>query len=189
MAETPPTTDPNARAAPADAEQDAIDHQLAVWNRELPGLDLETEGIVERIWRLARSFERTTNETLEEFDLSFGEWRLLGHLRYNGAPYHGKPGKLSEALGLSTGAMTNRLDVLERRGLVRRLPDPDDRRGVIVELTDAGHGVWEAAVGAQAEKEALVASALTASDRTELNRLLRRLTLAFAEHFGHAQKK
>ena len=111
--------------------------------------------------------------------LTFGEWRLMGQLRYTGAPYHGKPGKLAEALGLSSGAMTNRLDAMERRGLVRRLPDPDDRRGVIVELTDDGHRLWETTVETQAEKEAVVASALDDEEKRELNELLRRLMHAF----------
>ena len=73
-------------------------------------------------------------ETSERFELNPGEWRLMAHLRYGGPPYLGKPGKLSKYLGLSTGAMTNRLDNMERRGLIRRLDDPDDRRGVIIEL-------------------------------------------------------
>lgn len=168
------------------AEPDRIDAKLQVWGRELPGLDLEIEGIVERIYTLQRFLERTATETLEAHSLTFGEWRLMGHLRYTGAPYHGKPGKLAEALGLSSGAMTNRLDAMERRELVRRLPDPDDRRGVIVELTETGHRLWETTVETQAEKEALVASALDDQEKRELNALLRRLMHAFYEHHGHA---
>ena len=76
----------------APAEPDRIDAKLQVWGRELPGLDLEIEGIVERIYMLHRYLERTATETLEAHGLSFGEWRLMGHLRYTGEPYHGKPG-------------------------------------------------------------------------------------------------
>ena len=68
----------------------------------------------------------------------------MAHLRYGGPPYRGKPGKLAKWLGLSTGAMTNRLDNMERRKLLRRVDDPDDRRGVIVELTDEGKQLWDA---------------------------------------------
>jgi len=75
--------------------------------------------------------------------------------------------------------MTNRIDRLEHAGLVRRLPDPDDRRGVIVELTDAGHKAWEDSVAAQAAKESLVAAALTKDEKRQLNALLRRLMLEF----------
>ena len=85
--------------------------------------------------------------------------------------------------------MTNRLDNMERRGLIRRLDDPDDRRGVIVELTDEGKDLWDRAVGAQAEKEAIIASAIDERERRQLNDLLRRLMNAFAEHHGPLKHK
>ena len=88
-----------------------------------------------------------------------------GNLRCSGPPYRGKPGKLAKQLGLSSGAMTNRLDNMERRGLIRRIDDPDDRRGVIIELTEAGQQLWDETVGAQAQKEALVAYALDEEER------------------------
>lgn len=169
-------------------EPDAFDAQLEVWGRELPTLDLEIEGIVERIQRLQRHLDRSMRETLERFDLSHGEWRLMGYLRYAGPPYRGKPGKLAKHLGLSSGAMTNRLDNMERRGLLRRLDDPDDRRGVLVELTDAGQQLWEESVGAQAQKEALVASALDPDERRRLNDLLRRMVRALDELHGPEHK-
>ena len=80
--------------------------------------------------------------------------------------------------------MTNRLDNMERRGLLRRLDDPDDRRGVFVELTDEGKKVWDEAVGAQAEKESIVATALDDAEKQQLNDLLRRLMNAFEEYHG-----
>jgi DNA-binding MarR family transcriptional regulator len=75
--------------------------------------------------------------------------------------------------------MTNRIDRLENAGLVKRMPDPNDRRGVLVELTDAGHKVWEDALRAGAANEALVAAALSADEKRQLNSLLRRLMLEF----------
>ena len=163
---------------------DVIDRRLEVWGRELPALDLGIEGIIERVGRLDRIIQRTTEETLAAHDLSFGEWRLLGSLRWGGAPYRDKPGRLARWLGVSSGAMTNRLDRMEQRGLIRRLPDPDDRRGVLVELTEAGAAVWEQTVAAQAQKEAVVASALDPEEQAGLNELLRRLLHAFEEHHG-----
>ena len=167
---------------------DRIDGTLEVWARELPELDLVVEGIVERVGRLKRIIERTTEETLAAHDLSFGEWSLIGSLRYGGPPYRDKPGRLANWLGLSSGAMTNRLDRMEERGLIRRLPDPDDRRGVLVELTAEGRAAWEAAVAAQAEKEAVVSAALDASDQKVLNDMLRSLLLAFEERHGQPPK-
>jgi DNA-binding MarR family transcriptional regulator len=170
----------------ATAKADAVDANLEIWARELPELDLETEGIIERIHRLERVVDRAMQETLDAFDLSHGEWKVLAHLRRAGPPYRGKPGKLAKRLDLSSGAMTNRLDNMETRGLVRRLDDPADRRGVIVELTDEGRKLWDAAVGAQAEKESLVDSALGEREKHELNDLLRRLMHAFEGAHGPA---
>jgi DNA-binding MarR family transcriptional regulator len=84
--------------------------------------------------------------------------------------------------------MTNRLDNMERRGVIRRIDDPDDRRGVIVELTDEGRRLWDEAVGAQAEKEAVVGYALTLEEREQLNELLRRLMRVFEAEHGPIRK-
>ncbi len=75
--------------------------------------------------------------------------------------------------------MTNRLDRMEQAGLVKRVPDPDDRRGVHVELTKEGHRLWEEGLSAQAANEALVAAALTKDEKRQLNGLLRRLMREF----------
>jgi DNA-binding MarR family transcriptional regulator len=88
-------------------------------------------------------------------------------------------GDLAKRADLSSGAMTNRLDRLEEAGLVKRVPDPDDRRGVLVELTEAGSKAWNDSVSAQAVKESLIAAALDKSEKRELNALLRRLMLEF----------
>jgi DNA-binding MarR family transcriptional regulator len=172
--------------APSDATamQDNVDRMLEVWKRELPDLDLATEGIVERIQKINKYVDRAMNETLAQFSLDRGEWRLLGALRRSGPPYRQSPGYLSEDLGLSSGAMTNRLDRLEAAGLVRRLPDPDDRRGLKVELTETGWQAWQDSVGVQAQKEALVSSALDPEEKEQLNGLLRRIMLEFEGTFG-----
>jgi DNA-binding MarR family transcriptional regulator len=158
---------------------DHVDRMLEIWKRELPELDLATEGIVERIQKLNKHLDRAMNETLAEFSLDRGEWWLLGALRKSGPPYRRSPGHLAEDLGLSSGAMTNRLDRLEQAGLLRRLPDPSDRRSLHVELTEAGWQRWQDSVGVQAQKEAMVASALTPKEKEQLNSLLRRLMLGF----------
>jgi DNA-binding MarR family transcriptional regulator len=87
------------------------------------------------------------------------------------------PGYLAVHAELSSGAMTNRLDNLEKAGLIRRQPDPNDRRGVQVELTDAGVDAYNESTAAQAAKEQLIASALSAKEKDELNNLLRRLMI------------
>lgn len=155
---------------------DVVDERLAVWKRELPELDLETEGIVERLHRLGRHLERDHGETLERFGISWGEFRVLGALRWAGKPYRASPGQLASTCDLSSGGMTARLDKMEQAGLVRRLPDPDDRRGVQVELTEAGWELWQTSVAAQAEREEAFSAGLTSAEKRQLNDLLRRLS-------------
>lgn len=176
--------DPSVTTRPPPSAPDSVDANLEVWARELPELDLETEGIVQRIEKIERFVDRAMQETLDAFGLSHGEWKVLVNLRYAGPPYRGKPGRLAKRLDLSSGAMTNRLDNMESRGLVRRLDDPDDRRGVLVELTDEGKQLWDAAVAAQAEKESVVGTALADPEKRELNELLRRLMHAFEDAHG-----
>ena len=160
------------------AEQDHIDSFLARHGDTLP-VDLETEAIVDRITSLSKRFISGMEDTLADFGLNYGEWKVLTNLRWVGKPYRRTPGQLAKSTELSSGAMTNRLDRLEEAGLVRRLPDPEDRRSVIVELTEKGSDVWHRAVGVQGEKERLVASALDDREKKQLNALLRRLMLVF----------
>lgn len=164
--------------------RDHVDSMLEIWKRELPQLDLATEGIVERIQKIAWRINKAMDETLAAHDLNKGEWRLLGALRRHGPPYRRSPGQLAEEMGLSSGAMTNRLDRMESAGLIRRQRDPNDRRAIEVELTDAGWQAWQTTVGTQAIKEQLIASALDAKDKEELNRLLRRLLVSLERSEG-----
>jgi DNA-binding MarR family transcriptional regulator len=168
-----------AKAKNAEDRADYVDRMLEVWVREIPSLDRVTEGIVERIDILSRYLDHSMETTLAEFGLDRRTHRVLARLRYQGPPYRLSAGELAEGMGLSSGAMTNRLDRLEAAGLVRRLPDPDDRRGVLVEPTEAGLAAWDRATETQAGKEALIASALTEDEKEQLHALLRRLMRAF----------
>jgi DNA-binding MarR family transcriptional regulator len=170
-------------------ERDQIDGFLEQCAVDLPDLDLEVEGIVDRIQYLQKHLRRTMEATLAEKGLTHGEWSVLGILRRMGEPYRRTPGELARHADLSTGAMTNRLDRLEQAGLITRLPDPDDRRSTQIELTKAGHDAWEQSVGVQAQKEELVVGALSRDERGRLNDLLRRLVLEFERQHGPIRKK
>jgi DNA-binding MarR family transcriptional regulator len=158
---------------------DQLDHVDRFLDRLSPELELdrEVEGIVDRIGGLSRRIKRTAEQTIAEFGLSYGEWHVLGMLHNQGPRL--SPGALTKRLELSSGAMTNRLDGLEQAGLVRRLPDPDDRRALLVELTDEGRRLYRESVAAQAAKESIVAEALSPDEQRQLNALLRRVMLAF----------
>jgi DNA-binding MarR family transcriptional regulator len=164
---------------------DHVDRFLEEIKSELPAdLDLEVEGIVDRISGINRRVQRELDRTLSDHGLSHTDWRILSSLRWAGRPYQRSAGALAKIVDLSSGAMTNRLDQLEQAGLVRRLPDPTDRRGVLVEPTDKGRALWEGAIGVQARKEALLTEALNERERRQLNTLLRRVMLAFEEREG-----
>ena len=164
---------------PRERELDNVDRFVESIREELPQLDLDVEAIVDRIRGLARRLRRDHDETLREFGLNWGEFGLLGMLKRVGPPYRSSPGQLAKFGDLSSGAMTNRLDRLEERGLIRRLPDPTDRRALQVELTQRGTEVYLQAVDAQAGKEQHVTSALTAAEKRQLNDLLRKLMLEY----------
>jgi DNA-binding MarR family transcriptional regulator len=177
----------NHGMAKATEERDHVDRFLEEHADALQGVDLGVEAIVDRINGIQRRLRHALEETLESFDLSYGEWHLLTMLRWAGPPRRRSPGDLARKLELSSGAMTNRLDRLERAGFVRRLPDPEDRRGIQVELTDEGLHVWEESVVAQAQKEAIIAAALTSDEMEELNCLLRRVMIELERREGKAE--
>jgi DNA-binding MarR family transcriptional regulator len=160
-------------------QRDHVDHFLERINYVFPTLDPEVEGIVDRIAGISRRLNWTMDETLSEFGLDSAEHKALSVLAQAGEPYRSTPGGLARRMDLSSGAMTNRLDRLETAGLIRRLPDPDDRRRVVVELTDHGRETYRDAVGVQAKKEALVTAALNDREKVQLNALLRQLMLEF----------
>jgi DNA-binding MarR family transcriptional regulator len=161
--------------------EDRVDRRLRELScGDLPDLDPDVEGIVERIQGINKRLQAVMEETLGEHDLSYGEWRVLCALRRRPGRAS-TPGELAAKVELSSGAMTSRLDRMEREGLIRRLPDPLDRRGVRIELTDDGDSSWIESTNAQAIKEALIASALSKQEQHALNTLLRKLMLALEE--------
>lgn len=162
-------------------EHDKLDDWLDIWTREIPNLDRTTEGIVERIGNLHKDLDQTMEETLAKHDLDRRAFHLIGRLRSYGPPYRRSPGQLAGDMRLSSGAMTNRLDRLEAAGLIRRLPDPNDRRGQLIEPTEKGHAAWDRTVGTQAERERRIASVLSEREREQLHRLLRKLMSAFPD--------
>jgi DNA-binding MarR family transcriptional regulator len=167
-------------------ERDHIDRFLETLPSHLQ-LDPEVEGLVDRIGGLSRRFHRALDETLAEFNLDYAEYKLLGLLtRAGDNAYRSSPGKLSQMMELSSGAMTNRLDRLEQAGLARRMPDPTDRRAIQVELTPQGRKLYADAIGVQGRKESLVAAALTNAEKKLLNTLLRRLMIEFERAEGRS---
>lgn len=165
-------------------ERDHVDRFLESVAADLPAdLDLVVEGIVERIGGINRRIRLMHEETLEQLGLNYTDWHVLTALHWVGEPYRHTAGDLARRAELTTGAMTSRLDALEAEGLVRRMRDPDDRRIVLVELTEKGLERHDQAMGIQAQKEALLADALTEREKEQLNSLLRRVMLTLEDRY------
>jgi DNA-binding MarR family transcriptional regulator len=141
-------------------------------------VDPVVEGITDRISVISRRFMLRNKEKLDEHGITWREWQVLTHLMLAGdTPC--SPGDLAGSMMVGTGAMTNVLDRMEKRKLVRRVRNPKDRRSVIVETTAGGRRLWEAAVNELGTGEAAVVGTLTRKEQSQLNELLRKLLGAF----------
>ena len=159
--------------------EDEVDRLVAAWRRERPDLDVEPLEVLSRISRLARHLDRARRTAFAEHSLEPWEFDVLTALRRAGAPYQLSPGQLLTQTLVTSGTMTNRIDRLAGKGLVQRLPDPGDRRGVLVRLTDAGQRHADAALAGLLDHEREILAELSTGQREELARLLRQLVAPF----------
>lgn len=158
---------------------DEVDLILAAWARELPGVDVTPLGSLSRLSRLARHLDRARSEAFGAHGLEGWEFDVLAALRRQGRPYELSPGELIRATLSTSGTMTNRVNRLEARGLVVREPNADDRRGVLVRLTDEGRERVEGALGDLLAFERRVLAVVEPAERDALAGLLRRLLAPF----------
>ena len=161
---------------------DAVDGMLEQWQRERPDLDVSATGILGRISRLAAVVEQEMDEVFAPEGLTGADFVVLAGLRRSGKPYQLRPSELSRSMMVSAGGTTKRLDRLEVRGLIRRDPDPADRRGTLVTLTDAGLAAIDTVMSEHVQNEKRLVEALSANERGTLTRLLRKLLLALEHH-------
>jgi DNA-binding MarR family transcriptional regulator len=174
------------RPATPDGEpecgDDDFDEHVRWATAAWPAIDPDVEGVVTRIEKAARYFDRSAADTLEKVRLTHGELKVL--LRLTRAA-RGQ-GDIARSLLVSTGTMTNQLDKLESAGLVRRLPDPDDRRGKLVEMTEKGHETLDNYISVQAERETQLLSHLKATEKKQLIDLLRKCLASLDTESGRA---
>ncbi|MGY8869058.1 MAG: MarR family winged helix-turn-helix transcriptional regulator [Pseudomonadales bacterium] len=146
------------------------------WQREMPQLDLLPMKV---IGNLGKATRLVTRDYLDPFfkshGLQLGEFDVLATLRRSGAPYELAPTQLFEELLISSGGMTNRLDRLEKAGLIARAPNPQDRRGTLVLLTEEGLALMNRIVPLHVENEARSLSNLSREEQETLDRLLEKL--------------
>ena len=151
---------------------------LEQWFTERPDLDVSALAVTVRVLMLQKSFLKLATDSLADLGLELWEYDVLSALRRQGAPYEMTATELAKASALSSGAMTNRVDKLEARKLVRRVPDPDDRRGVIVVLTRRGVTVIDRAIRLRLEAADKGIQGLSSREQTMLAALLRKVLLA-----------
>jgi DNA-binding MarR family transcriptional regulator len=127
---------------------DSVDRIVQAWAERDPRLDASPLEVAGRLLLCAAHLERAIVAALEPFELSFGDFDVLNTLRRRGDKGGTNPSDLAQSSLITTGAMTARLDRLERAGLIRRAPDPTDRRAVRVHLTTDGEHLAEEALHA-----------------------------------------
>jgi len=158
-------------------KRDVVDDILDQWTEERPELETSSLGVVVRVMSLNRAFLRQAAEALEPLDLEVFEYDVLSALRRQGRPYALPATGLAAETGLSSGAMTNRIDKLEARRLVRRRPDKSDRRAVIVSLTPEGRRAIDDAIQARLDAADESLQGLSTKERNDLSALLRKVRL------------
>ena len=177
-----------ARSDKSPAQGDSVDFCTGDICSHYSQIDPKVEGVVSRMATIDKYLSRTFDQTLADYGLNHGEYRLLLRLATRSEDNRMSAGDLSRALTLSSGAMTNRLDRLESAGLVRRVADPRDRRGVLVELTEEGKRQIDSAVIEQSAKEIDSLSVLKPSELTTLNDLLRKVLVTLEAQDNTAQR-
>ncbi|ESY84455.1 MarR family transcriptional regulator [Mesorhizobium australicum] len=146
------------------------------WQRERPDLDVSPMAVIGRLNEVSSLIARDRLAPLfARFGLQAGEFDVLATLRRSGSPYALTPTALYEATMVTSGAMTNRLDRLEKAGLILRAPHPNDRRGIVVRLTEKGLALIDEAVAAHVANEHQILSGLTLAERETLSQLLEKL--------------
>jgi DNA-binding MarR family transcriptional regulator len=152
---------------------DRIDKILEQWRRERPDLDTTAMGLFGRMRNLTLQLSREMEKTFGRFNLNSANFDMLATLRRSGEPYTLSPGDLMDTMMVSSGTMTNRIDQLEKAGLVARTQNPEDGRSFLISLTPKGFDLIDAAVTAHVETQRRLISTLSEGERKALDRLLR----------------
>jgi len=171
--------DSGAGILQASVLRDEVDDLVAAWRAQRPDLDVEPMQVLSRISRLARHLDIARRGAFADHGLESWEFDVLSALRRQGPPFQLTPGALLRATLVTSGTMTNRVDRLVRKGLVRREPDPRDKRGVLVTLTDQGREQVDAALADLLGRERALLAGLDRDERRHLADMMRILLAPF----------
>jgi DNA-binding MarR family transcriptional regulator len=167
------------RHADRNSADDDIETSLEKWHRARPDLDLRAKAVTSRITQLAAEFDKIIREELIKIGLTLGEFPVIGALRRSGAPFELPPSALARDIALTSGGMTAAIDKVERKGLVTRAPNPHDRRGSLVRLTDEGIRVIDEAMTRYTDVELALVKGIGPAERDQLSDLLRLVLVGF----------
>jgi DNA-binding MarR family transcriptional regulator len=159
-------------------QQDSVDRHIEHWQQEIPELDPLVEGVMTRMQMLLRHLDQARQVLLAANGLEVYEYATLHFLGGCGPEHRATPSEIAAWQQMSPSGITGRLDGLEKRGFIRRLPSPADRRKVIVELTEEGRQAWLGTFDPQTNEEEKVLAALDPDEREQLDRLLRKMMRA-----------
>lgn len=172
-------------AVPYPPELDSVDRDREAWFAELPGIDADVEEVHMRLRRLAKLSEQMLSQIARQHALTLGDWETLSALRRSGTPYVMTPSELVEALGVTSGTISVRLERLQQAGLVEPASGTVDGRSRPVRLTAEGSRRWRAATDERTRiEDQLFRSALQGDGVRRLNRLLRRLMIEMESTLG-----
>lgn len=160
---------------------DKIDKIVIQWNEERPDLDLSGFQLVGRFKLISQHLSREMDKTFATFGLTHSSFDVLATLRRSGSPYGLSPNELLESTMVTSGTMTNRIDQLEKAGLVERKRNPKDGRSVIITLTKKGFAVVDKAVAAHMETLTRLTSSLSEKDSAALKPLLSKFLTCLEE--------
>jgi DNA-binding MarR family transcriptional regulator len=157
--------------------KDAVDRIVEQWAIERPDLDTGPMEVVGRLHRVAAILETGLREVFAQADLGNGDFDVLATLRRAGAPYRLTAGQLTASMMVTSGAVTKRVDRLERAGLVTREVCAEDARGRMIQLTDRGRALTDELAGRHWANEDRLIRALSPEERRTMAGLLRKLLL------------
>ena len=169
----------------ASSISDSVERLLAEWRVQRPDLDFSPVEVITRLQRVRNFIDNDLDASFASAGLTGPVFFVLSVLRRQGEPFTMSQRVIAERLGLTAGTVSVRIDQLVELGFVTRAPDPNDRRGTHITLTESGLARVDAWLPTHLAHEERLLAALTRSERTQLAGLLRKILVAFET--GHGQ--
>ncbi|CAM3250482.1 MarR family winged helix-turn-helix transcriptional regulator [Stackebrandtia soli] len=170
-------------------ESDDTDRLVEQWHAVVPDIDPKVERVVDRVLISARYLDRLASDLAAKHSLQRPDYEILARLFWVGPPHRLRPSQLAAGTMTAATTVTSRLDRLQKRGLITRAADPDDRRSMTAQLTHEGHTLFQRIVSEQATIEREIFEGLSAAQLDTLARLLNRTMTLLEDRLGAAPRR